>query len=76
MNVPGSYPRSKMISELGVMSEGSFISMESKSKMAKMELKTITAAAHPYNNSARFLVLLNQTRNLQVSVAIRAIVSA
>lgn len=44
MNVPGSYPRSKMISELGVTSGGFFISIESKRIMAKMELKTITAA--------------------------------
>jgi hypothetical protein len=49
MNVPGSYPRSKMISELGVIIGGFFINMESKRIMLNVEFRTITPAAHPYN---------------------------
>ena len=74
MNVPGSYPRSKMISELGVITGGFFINMESKRIMLNAEFRTITPAAHPYNSSARFLLVLNQVRNLHARIVIRVIV--
>ena len=63
-----------MISESGVIVGGFFINMESKRIMLNMEFRTITPAAHPYNSSARFLLVLNQVRNLHASIAIRVIV--
>ena len=40
--MPGSYPRSKMISEVGVITGGFFINMESLRLMVNAEFRTIT----------------------------------
>ena len=46
MNVPGSYPEIENYSELDVMIGGFFNNdVSRKSKIEKMELKTITATA-------------------------------
>ena len=74
MNVPGSYPRSKMISEFGVTMGGFFINMESERIIVNTELSTITPAAQAENSSARFLLILNQIKNLHAITDIRVIV--
>jgi hypothetical protein len=73
MNEPGSYPKSKMISGPGVIIGAFLINMESKRIMVIAEFRTITPAAHPYNNRERFLLALNQVRDLHESIPMRMI---